>query len=52
MPTAGQPSVASLSVDSPSFEVLLPAIETGAENDVVIRMDVSRITAELNAFLV
>ena len=52
VPAAGQSSMASLSVDSPSFEVLLPAIETGAENDVVIRMDVSRITAELNAFLV
>jgi PAS domain S-box-containing protein len=51
VPTTGQPSMASLSVDSPSFEVLLPAIETGAENDVVIRMDASRITAELNAFL-
>jgi PAS domain S-box-containing protein len=52
VPTAGQPSVASLSVDSPSFEVLLPAIETGAENDVIIRMDASRITFKLNAFLV
>jgi len=52
VPTAEQPSRARLSDDSPSFEALLPAAETGAENDVVIRMDVSRITAELNAFLV
>ena len=49
---ADRPSLASLSGNRPSFEVLLPAIETGAEIDVIVRMDASRITAELKAFLV
>jgi len=51
-PTAGQPSLTSLSDSSPSLEVLLPAVETGTRNDVIIRMDANRIAAELDAFLV
>jgi PAS domain S-box-containing protein len=50
--TAGQPSQTNLSGNAPSFEVLLPALETGSENDVIIRMDASLIADELDAFLV
>ena len=49
---AGQPSQTNLSGNAPSFEVLLPALETGSENDVIIRMDASLIADELDAFLV
>jgi len=50
--TEVQTSQADFSRNPPSFEVLLPAAETGTGNDVLIRMNASRITAELNAFLV
>jgi PAS domain S-box-containing protein len=49
---AGQSSLVDFSGNPPSFEVLLPAAETGTENDVIVRMNVSSIIAELNAFLV
>ena len=50
--TLAQPSQSNLSGATPSFDILLPAPETGADNDVIIRMDARPIAAELDAFLV
>ena len=51
-PATGQDSPIDSATTSPSYEVLLPATETGATNDVIVRMDTSNIKAELNAFLI
>jgi len=50
-PAAEKLSFNSLSGSAPGYEVLLPALETGAGNDVVVRMDASLIVSELDAFL-
>jgi PAS domain S-box-containing protein len=50
-PAAEQQSFTSLSGSVPGYEVLLPALETGAGNDVVVRMDAKLIVSELDAFL-
>ena len=50
-PAAEQQSFTSVSGSAPGYEVLLPALETGAGNDVVVRMDASLIVSELDAFL-
>ena len=50
--TEAMPSQSNLSAAKPNFAVFLPAHETGAENDVIIRMDARLIADELDAFLV
>ena len=50
--TRAQSSQSNLSGNTPGFEVFLPALETGAENDVIVRMDARLIADELDAFLV
>jgi len=50
--TRAQPSQSNLSGNTLGFDVFLPALETGADNDVIVRMDARLIADELDAFLV
>ncbi len=52
VPTANKKSVAHLSEQRPIYEVFIPDEETAAGFDVILRMDASEITAELDAFVI
>ena len=51
-PTTDQSSRTELSGNNPAYDVYFPAHELDTETDIVLRMDIAPIVAELDSFLI